>query len=410
MKIWIVSEVFYPDEDGTAHYMTCLAEDFARFWPVKVICGQPKYSARGKGVPQSDIRHGVQIERATDLALDKNTFLFRVLNVLFLSVSMLLRMFRGIRPGDLAFVVTSPPLMPILALFACKIRKARLVIRVDDVYPEAMVASGVLSKSGFMSKIMIELSGWVFRNADRVVVLGRDMERLVRSRTRAARQHILVIRNWADLETVQPSGNLPNPLLHELGIEDKDVIQCAGNMGRVQAIETMFKAAELLRAEERIHFLFIGNGAKKKWMQREAVEKSLKNITLLDYRARSEQNVFLNACHISMASLISGMAGVGVPSRMYNVMAAGKPLIAVADEESELSMVIEEEGIGWVAPPDDPLKLAAVIKEAFSDRNRLADMGRSARKIAEQKYKPAHVLAAYRTLIEDVMRRPSSAS
>ena len=390
--------------------MTCLAEHFATFWPVNVICGQPKYSARGTGVPKSNIRHGVQIERALDLALDKNVLLFRILNMLFLSVSMFLRMVKGIRPGDIAFVVTSPPLMPILALVACRIRKTRLIIRVDDVYPEAMIASGVLPKLSFMSKMMVELNGWIFRNSDRVVVLGRDMERLVRSRVRGDKQHIHVIRNWADLETVKPSQVKPNPLLHELGIEDKDVIQCAGNMGRVQAIETMFRAAELLRDEERFHFLFIGNGAKKKWMEREVLDKALKNVTLLNFRARSEQNVFLNACSISMASLIGGMAGVGVPSRMYNAMAAGRPLIAVADGDSELSMVIEEEGIGWVVPPNDPVKLAAVIREAFSDRSKLADMGRSARRIAEQKYAPAIILAEYRSLIEDIAGIPSAAS
>ncbi len=390
--------------------MTSLAEHFATFWPVNVICGQPKYSARGTGVPKSNIRHGVQIERALDLALDKNVLPFRILNMLFLSVSMFFRMVKGIRPGDIAFVVTSPPLMPILALFACKIRKTRLIIRVDDVYPEAMIASGVLPKISFISKMMVELNGWIFRSADRVVVLGRDMERLVRSRMRGDRQHIHIIHNWADLETITPSWVEPSPLLHELGIEDKDVVQCAGNMGRVQAIETMFRAAELLRDEDRFHFLFIGNGAKKKWMEREVVDKALNNVTLLGFRARSEQSVFLNACSISVASLISGMAGVGVPSRMYNAMAAGKPLIAVADGDSELSMVIEEEGIGWVVPPDDPVKLAAVIREAFSDRSKLADMGRSARRIAEQKYAPAIILAEYRSLIEDIGGIPSAAS
>jgi len=382
--------------------MTCLAEYFARFWPVKVICGQPKYSARGTGALRKAVRHGVEIERALDLALDKNVLLFRILSMFVVSFSMLLRMAKGIRQGDIVLAVTSPPLMPILALVACKVRKARLVIRVDDVYPEAMIASGVLPKLELIPKMMVELNGWLYRNADRVVVLGRDMERLVRSRMRSDKRHIHVIRNWADLEAVEPSWIKPNPLLRELGLEEKDVIQCAGNMGRVQAIETMFKAADLLRNEERFHFIFIGNGAKKKWMEREVLEKALKNVTLLDYRARSEQNIFLNACDISMASLIRGMAGVGVPSRMYNAMAAGKPLIAVADGDSELSLVIKEEGIGWVVPPDDPVGLAAVISEAFSDRRRLADMGRSARRLAELKYAPAIILAEYYSLIEGI--------
>ncbi len=383
--------------------MTCMAEHFVKFWPVRVICGQPKYSARGTKVPKNSVRHGVRIERVADLALDKNVLLFRFIAMHFVSLSMLLKMIGSIKPRDVAIVVTSPPLMPFLALAACKLRGTKVVIRVDDVYPEALVASRSLPGLALLTTLMIKLNGWLFRKADRVVVLGRDMERLVKSRIRGDRGgHVRLVHNWADLGTVMPSATTPNPLLQELGIADKDIIQCAGNMGRVQAIETMFNAAELLRAEGRFHFLFIGNGAKRKWMERAAVEKDLKNVTILNFKPRSEQSVFLNACGIAMASLVSGMAGVGVPSRMYNVMAAGKPLIAVADEDTELSMVVKEEGIGWVVPPDDPIILAAVIREAFSDRHRLDGMGRSARKIAETKYAPVIILAEYCSLIEDM--------
>jgi len=272
---------------------------------------------------------------------------------------------------------------------------------VDDVYPEAMIASEVLPENSFWIRGFRHLNKWLYQNVDKIIVLGRDMERLVRSKMSRNRDRISVIHNWADLETITPSLRASNRLLVDLHIEDKFVIQCAGNMGRVQGIETMFRAAEILKDDGRVHFLFIGNGAKRKWMEEEVSAKGLKNVTLLGFRPRSEQNDFLNACDISMASLVAGMVGAGVPSRMYNVMAAGKPLIAVADPDSELSLVVEEERIGWVVPSGEPARLVDAILDAISDKGRLGRMGESARKSVENKYTADHALVQYLSLIQN---------
>lgn len=398
--IWLVSEVYHPDEDGTAFYMTRLAEYLAADRRVGVICGFPKRTARGAIVPKRQVRCGVEIDRCLDLGLSKNSIILRALDVCFISASMFLKALKRLRKGDIVIAVTNPPLTPLLALMACRIRGAKCILRIDDVYPEAMIAAGLLRRGGFVARMSQALSGAVYGRMSRIVVLGRDMEALVKKKIGGTSLPISVIPNWADVDSVEPLPKSGNGLARALGVQDKFVVLCAGNMGRVQAIETMFKAAEMLKSDDGIHFLFIGQGARRRWMEEEVRVKRLHNVTLLDHRPRSEQAEFLNACDISMASLIAGLDGAGVPSRMYNIMAAGKPLIAIAGPSSELVRTVKDENVGWCVPPDDPGMLAEVIRQAFMEPTKIEELGRRARQVAVEKYGPAIILARYKDLVE----------
>jgi glycosyltransferase involved in cell wall biosynthesis len=189
-------------------------------------------------------------------------------------------------------------------------------------------------------------------------------------------------------------------LLAELGLgTNRFVVQYAGNMGRTHGIEVLLDAAVLLKEEAEYQFLFIGSGAKKSWLEEQVARHDLRNVTILPNRPRSDQNNFLNACDVAIISFLSGMAGVSVPSRMYNVMAAGKPIIAVCDSESELALVVREEDIGWVVPPGDAQAIAGVIRAAHSDRRRLTEMGERARVAAVTKYPLSRAVESYSELL-----------
>lgn len=397
--------MYYPDEVGTAYYMTRLSEHFAGFSEVGVLCGRPKYDARGVPVPSREFLNGVWIERCLDSTLDKNVFVLRLFNVVVSSFSIFLRALVRINRGDIVFVVTSPPLLPFVITVACKVRGAKLLLKIDDVYPEVLVATGILRKGSFTELFLIYLNKRLYRAADRIFVLGRDMAKLAENKAGRRSDRIIIIPNWADADIIFPMPKLKNPLLNELGISDKFVIQCAGNMGRAQAIETLFAAAEKLLDIKDIHFLFIGTGQKVHWMKKRIKEKGLRNITLLRQRPRHDQNNFLNACDISAVTLLPGMTGAGVPSRMYNVMAAGKPIISVASEESELSLVTKEEDIGWVVAPTNPDDLVKIILEAKSDLGRLAGMGRRARLLAGTTYSIKSIIAKYDRVLEEIISK-----
>jgi colanic acid biosynthesis glycosyl transferase WcaI len=229
-------------------------------------------------------------------------------------------------------------------------------------------------------------------------VLGRDMSRIVVRRSDAVDSRIVIIPNWADVDEIVPMQRNNNALLHQLGISDKFVIQYAGNMGRTHGIENLLASAQSLQGRDDIHFLFVGEGAKRQWLEERVRALGLGNVTILPLQPRRELCNLLNACDVAVISFIPGMSGVSVPSRMYSIMAAGKPIIAVADEDSELGMVVREEGIGWVVPPDRPELLTEVVLKSKCESGAVQEMGKRARRAAERKYSFAKVLESYQNL------------
>jgi colanic acid biosynthesis glycosyl transferase WcaI len=401
-KIWIVSEVYYPDEQGTAYYMTGLAEGLTPHFDVNVLSGYPTVTARGTPVRRKETLNGVRIIRCRGTAFNKEVVLLRLINLLTSSISVLFTGMLKIRKGDMVLSVTGPHILHYLIRITAFLRGAKSILRVDDVYPDALVVMGMVGRK---SPIALGLAGAnriLYRSADCIVALGRDMKALILKKLGSRADHVIIIPNWADIDSVIPTPKTDNPLLRELRLADKFVVQCAGNMGRAQGIENMFAAAGLLKDEPDISFLFVGSGARRPWMENEAQNKNLGNVALLNQRPRSDQSLFLNACDIAMVSLLKGMNGEGVPSRMYNIMAAGKPVIVIANYDSESAMVVMEEGIGWVVPPDRPEQLANAIMSARSDPERLARMGRRARRAAETKYSRDIIVEAYKALIENI--------
>jgi colanic acid biosynthesis glycosyl transferase WcaI len=233
---------------------------------------------------------------------------------------------------------------------------------------------------------------------EKVIVLGRDMSKIVARRHHSADSRVVIIPNWADVDEVVPLQRKENTFLAQLDILGKFVIQYAGNMGRTHGIENLLTSARRLQNRSDIHFLFVGDGAKKQWLEESVKAFGLGNVTILPLQPRRQLCDLLNACDVAVISFIPGMAGLSVPSRMYTIMAAGKPIIAVADEDSELALVVREEAIGWVVPPDRPELLIEVIQRSQSEPEVAQEMGKRARRVAEQKYSFKRVLETYQNL------------
>ncbi len=399
-KIWFISEVYYPDEQGTAFYTTGLAEGLARHHRVGVLCSDPTVTARGTKVPREEMRNGVRISRCRGTTFNKDNLLLRIVNILTYSLALIVSGLQLVKKNDLVIAVTSPPSVPFIARFICWLRGAKCVLRLEDVYPEILVATGMLSPRSPITRLLALLTRMLYRQVDLISVLGRDMKALAEKKIGARSDHVRIIRSWADTDIVSPQPRAENQLLQELGLTDKFVVSCVGNMGRAQAVEQMLAAVSRLRDNPGIHFLFIGSGAKKAWLQQEVVTRQLTNVTILNHRPRTEQVIFLNACDLSIISLLPGMTGAGVPSRTYNIMAAGKPIIALTGADSEVSLLVQELQIGWVASPDSADALVLAILAAFSDPERLAAMGDRAAKAALERFSRTTIIDEYQCLLE----------
>lgn len=386
--VLIVSELYYPDDAATPHFLTGIAEGIAAHVRTGAVCCRPVYHLPATRVPWREVRNGVEIIRCRATRLDPNKLLSRATNALTSTCSMFFTLLRVVKRGQVLIVVTNPPTLPFIARFVSGLRGARCILLLHDVYPEALAAAGVMRRDGLVYRMLAAIAGRLYGKVDHVVVLGRDMARLAAAK---GARRITIIPNWGDVDLVRRE---------EHGPRDTFVVQYGGNIGRTHDLSALLDAAEAFRDDASLQFMIFGAGARRSEVEHDVASRRLNNVTLLPRLPAEELSASLNAADVAVVAMRAGMSGISVPSRLYNILAAGRPIIAIADHDSEIAMVVREEEIGWVVPPGDPAAFVDAIADARRDPARLEAMGRRARIAAEQKYTRSHAIDAYLALIE----------
>lgn len=394
--LWVISELYYPEETSTGYYLTKIAEGLANDAQVKVLCAQPTYSKRGTRAAKHEIHKGVEIFRVVSTTLNKNVIPFRMINMLTLGIGTFFTAMRRFKKGDLVLVVTTPPSTPFFIALASLVRGAAYTLLIHDSYPDLLGAVGKTMPNSIFVRLMNHANRWLFKHSSKIIVVGRDMLELTERKTAGLDIPIVNIPNWAELESVSPAARSENELLRELGLLEKVVFLYAGNMGHPNDLESIVECASKITPEEKAHFIFLGAGAKRKWLESRVKALNLTNVTLLDPRPRSEQQIFLNACDLAIVSLVSGMKGVSMPSRTYNALAAGKPLLGIVEKGSETDLVITEDRLGWSSGPQKPDELLSTIREILKSTDKLPEMGTRARLVAVRDYRLDKAIVSYR--------------
>lgn len=400
-RLWVVSQ-FYAEETGTGYSMTRIAEGLAEYFSVAVLCGQPHYVSRDRHAPSREERNGVLIQRVMATPFNNDSLLLKLINMVTISFSMFIQVVRRIESNDLVFFTNLPPTLPFAIAAACNLRGARCVLRIDDVYPDGIVVAGMIHPDGVLRRILEWLYKRLYQSVDYITVLGRDTQRLIVQKLGNQSNRVVIMPNAVNLKEVYPMPRSRNVLLSDLGLSDKFVVKYAGHMGRTHGLEYLLEAIEKLREIPDIHFLFIGSGPQKGWLEEMVAEKNLRNVTIIPYRPRSELCDAINACDVAIVSLAPGMCGVSVPGRIYDLLAAGKPIIVIAERDSEPALIVREEGVGWVTPPGKPDEVVKAILDARSQSEDFFEMRRRARLAAEKKYSLRQETEAYRSLLWDL--------
>jgi colanic acid biosynthesis glycosyl transferase WcaI len=397
--LWVVSELYYPEETSTGYYLTRIAEGLANDARVRVLCAQPTYSKRGIRAAKHETHKGVEIFRVASTTLNKNVIPFRVINMITLGIFTFFKALRHFAKGDRVLVVTTPPSTPFVIAIASLIKGSAYTLLIHDSYPELLVAVGKTRAKSIFVRTMNHANRWLYKHASKIIVVSRDMLELTEQKTTGLDIPVVNIPNWAELESVSPSPRDDNELLRDLGLLEKVVFLYAGNMGHPNDLESIIECAAKLDSKEKAHFIFLGAGAKRKWLESEISRLNLENVTLLDPRPRSEQQLFLNACDVAIVSLVTGMKGVSMPSRTYNALAAGKPLLGIVEKGSETDRIIEEEGIGWSVLPQKPEALLVTLREILQSTEKLPEMAKRARLAAVRDYSVEKAISSYRSVV-----------
>jgi glycosyltransferase involved in cell wall biosynthesis len=401
-RILVLTELYYPEETSTGYFLTKIAELLAEKFTVKTITAPASKLLKKTKLAKREERNNVEIFRCWGTRFDKNNIAGRIVNFFTQSLGIFLKTLSLANSQDIIFVVTNPPLLPFCALLVKWLKGCRVFLLIHDVYPEVLIATEIFKPSSLLVAITRRTNKILYNNCDRIITLGRDMSAIAQNKLdRRNYERIVCIPNWADTDIIYPIVKQDNPLINKLQLESKFIVLQLGNIGRTHGIEYLVEAAKKLQENSKIKFIVVGSGAKKQWLQEEIERNKLESMEVFPTCDRSELNQYLNLGDIAVISFIPGMAGVSVPSRMYNQMAAGKAIIAIADDRSELALVVEEEQIGWVVRPNDIEQLVNVIQTAVDNPTLCQEMGEKAALVANTKYNFISVKKAYHSLFQE---------
>jgi colanic acid biosynthesis glycosyl transferase WcaI len=402
LRLLVLNRSYWPDIEATGQLLTDLCEELARDCEVTVIAGQPNHSFEDGKLPEREIRNGVEIIRVRNRRYNKKSLWSRAIG---LSSYLLLSAWKAIchkRP-DVVIAESDPPLLGLLgAILRCR-HRCRLVNYLQDLHPEVGLTLGRL-RPGPLTTLVRTSTQIGMKAADRVVVIGHDMRRKVIARG-IDEQRVTVIHNWSNTSSIRPV-QPSQELRKKWGIRDEFVVMYSGNLGLSQNLDQVLDVAELM-AREPIAFLLVGDGASKERLQKKATDRSLKNVQFLPYVPREMLGESLGAADLHLITLQSGLSGYIVPSKLYGILAAGRPYVAAIDPESELAAITTQHKCGMLATPDSPHELAAVIRRCANDPAGLVQMGQRARVLAEREFDQVHAANSFRNTILGLVRKES---
>lgn len=398
-RLWIVSELYYPEQTSTGYFLTGIAEGLADTFDVQIICGKPSYSERGMKVARTESRHGTLIHRMRSTRFNKDRLPLRAINALTLAVTATVFALRRLRRGDRMLIVTNPPTLPPILTLIARFKGARSYLLVHDVYPEVLAATGMMrpgsiawrAASAFFNRTL----GWF----DRIIVLGRDMQALINNKVALGgrRSTIAIIPNWGDIEEIHPITRARNDFAIEHQLVDRFVVQFSGNIGRTHDVALLLEVAHRLEDLPDVVFLFVGYGGQANTV----ASHSGSNLRYLPRQPRDRLNAMLACSDATVIAFKPAMNGVSVPSRMYNVMAAGVPIVAIADADAELSLTVVENVAGWHLASGDADALERLIRQLATPEGRAEarERGNNARAALEPSYTLPRIVEQYRDLL-----------
>ena len=387
-KILVVSQHYPPDPTTTATYIGGIARALAADCRVVVLSGSPNSRSADAANPQV-----IEIAGAGG---PKDALARRAIAISWLAIRMFVATLRRARHEDVVFCVTTPFTLPWGVMLAAGLRGAATVLLIYDLYPEALQAAGLAKPSSLTARLIRRANAMLFRRLDAIITIGRDVAPLLLAYDGVAREKIHFIPNWTLLPAAWRAVAADNRF--RAGRQAQLIVGLSGNLGFTHHPRTMFEAARLLRDNSDIHFLLSGWGIGWDELNKLQAKEQLGNVTLLPPVLQLDLIDFLSAADVWVIPYRRSIAGVSIPSRLYNLLAIGRAIIVTAEPNTEAALVIGEEKIGWVVPPEEPAALAEAIARAALDRADVIDKGRRAA-AAAAKYSPEVALARYRDVI-----------
>lgn len=381
-RVLFLNRSYWPDSEATGQLLTSLCESLSSEFDVHVLAGQP--NAVTIDEPWEDVacRNGVTIHRVRHLTLPKSNILFKACNFVSFAFVAWFQIVRLPCP-DVVVFETDPFLLPFVANRLHRRSGVPMVGYLQDIYPDIAVALGKVRNSWAIRQLRRRMFR-VYQQCTKMIVLSSDMRQLLLD-SGIDDASVAVIPNWADADAIRSVPEEQNKFVEREKLHGHFVVMYSGNLGLTQRLDHFIEAAGQIE-DESIEFVFVGRGATKPMLEKQAQDLQLKNVRFLDYQPRSELAHSLSAADLHVIVLANEVTQCLMPSKLYGILAAGRPYITNARSDSELHRVTVEQDVGIVVEPNSAKSIAAAVREAKAAPERLRKMGAKARALAETKY------------------------
>jgi colanic acid biosynthesis glycosyl transferase WcaI len=401
MKVLLLNLYYPPDTSATARMAAAFIEPLAQKNNVTVICGRPSYDPterRSWRFWQTEQLNDVHVIRVGSTDYPRTQMRRRVFNYLsYVALSVPKSLFV---PCDVVLAMTDPPFEGIVGAFVAMLKRKPFVYNIRDMYPD-MAVGGSIVKPGWMARVWEKLHRWALRRATRVIVLGEDMKSRIAAKG-VALDRIDVVRDGAETSysPITASG-FDADVIRMIRSDFRFVLVHAGNLGFYGAWETLLAAARELQSDG-VGLVCVGDGAQRPRLQNLAAD--IPNVRFLPFFPASKVSSVIAAADAHIITIKRGLEGVVVPSKMYGILTAGRPIIAVAPKETDAVTLGAREGFGCEADPDSAEEVVAAVRALLADPTRLAAMGAAARSAAPR-YARTTEIQRFASIIEAVTQK-----
>ncbi len=390
-KIVIVTQHYPPDTSTTAAIMADIAKHLAKDHAVVVLSGAPGLCQTASEPTVIQIKNRIPAKAA---------LVRRAWAELMFTMRAFLSLVRTAQAEDVVLTVTAPFMLPYAVAAAARLKNARSVLIIHDLFPDVLVMAGLLKAASLSAKLMRAVNTLMFGAFNALVTIGRDMERRLLRYSTLTREKIHFIPNWTTLAPAVRPIDANNPYRRSQAA--RFVVGLSGNLGFTHDPVVVFEAARLLRNEPDIHFLLSGWGVGFQRLQQLQSDASLPNVTLVARVAAEDLERLLAAANVWLIPYRKNVAGVSVPSRFYNLLAVGRPVILISEPDFEAALTVTEHNLGWVVRPERPDELANAIRAASA----LVDGPMTERAVmVARHFNLERAMTEYGQLMDELLRR-----
>jgi len=397
MKFLILTLYFPPEIGAAPTRLDAMARELVKLGhEVEVVTGMPNYP-QGKIFPayrgnfyRHEVRDGVVIHRVW-LYPSVGRGMSRLLNYLSFSATCLYGLFRSKKP-DYLFVESPPLTLSGPGYVYTRFRQVPLILNVADLWPDTLVEMDLL-KPGLALRLLYGLERSAYASAACVNAVTEGLRHSIVTQKEVPAEKVLFLPNGVDTELHRP--RRPDPeLKRKLALDGKKVILYSGTLGRAHGLDNVLEAAKLLEAQENIHFLFLGDGSERPALEEMKDRLQLRNVSFHDAVPMDELAPFQSIADCGLVSLRNLPIFDGArPSKMFPLLASGKPLLFCGNGEG--AALVKRAKAGIVVPPGDAPALAAAVSQLLGNNDYLEELGANGRRFVEEHHEWSKLVSAW---------------